>query len=176
MTLKGNIEVPKVAFGLKVPSKKLKLSNLELDLYLSMLTTILFGSSSLFREEVRQKKLITEISGDWERIENFKTYYLMATTPDPNELIKEIKKVLDTLPIDKESFERIKKVWIASEVKIYDNVDLVVGNSYYDILKYGEIIPNRIEMIKKMKYKKLEELVKSIDFDNISIVKMLSNK
>ena len=176
MTLKANIEVPKVALGLKVPTKKLKLSDLELDLYLNMLTTILFGASSLFREKARQKKLLTGICSDWESIENFKTYYLMASTPDPNELIKEIKEVLKTAAIDNKSFERIKKVWIAAEVKIYDNVDLVVGNSYDDILRYGELIPNRIEVIKKMKYKKLEELVKNIDFDNISIVKMLSNK
>ena len=89
---------------------------------------------------------------------------------------KASKKVLKELPIDNESFERIKKVWIANEVKIYDNVDLVVNNSYDDILKYEEIVPNRIDIIKKMKFKKLVDLVEKIDFNNISIVKMVNNK
>ena len=100
----------------------------------------------------------------------------MASTIEPDKLITEIKKVLKDLPIDNESFERIKKVWIANEVKIYDNVDLVVNNTYDDILKYNEIVSDRVDIIKKMKFKKLKEIVDKIDFTNISIVKMINNK
>ena len=175
-SITGNIEVPKVAFGLKVPSKDFKLSDLELDLYLHMLTIILFGASSTFREKVRQDKLMSGIYTEWENIDNFRTFYLMASSPEPKKLIDEIKKVLKNLPIDNETFERIKKVWIAGEVKIYDNVDMVVNNSYEDILKYHEIVPNRIDLIRKMKYKKLQDIVSKIDFNNISIVTMTNNK
>ena len=176
VTIKSSVEIPKIALGLKVSSKEFKLSDLELDLYFNMLTTILFGASSIFREKTRQDKLLSSIYTEWESINNFKTFYLMSSTINPDKLIIEIKKVLKELPIDNESFERIKKVWIANEVKIYDNVDLVVNNSYDDILKYEEIVPNRIDIIKKMKFKKLVDLVEKIDFNNISIVKMVNNK
>ena len=176
VTLKKSVEVPKIALGLKVPKKGFKLSDIELDLYLNMLTVILFGASSIFREKVRQDKLLSNIYTDWESINDFKTFYLMASTIEPDKLITEIKKVLKDLPIDNESFERIKKVWIANEVKIYDNVDLVVNNTYDDILKYNEIVSDRVDIIKKMKFKKLKEIVDKIDFTNISIVKMINNK
>ena len=176
VTIKKSIEIPKIAVGLKVPIKGFKLSDLELDLYFNMLMVILFGSSSLFREKVRQDKLLSNIYTEWESISNFKTFYLMASTLEPDKLITEVKKVLKDVTIDNESFERIKKVWIANEVKIYDNVDLVVNNTYDDILRYNEVITNRIEIIRKMKFKKLQEIVSKIDFNNISIVKMVNNK
>ena len=175
LTVKGNIEVPKIAMGIKVPTKNLKVSDIELDLYLNILTTILFGSSSDFREKVRREKLLSSISMDWERIDNFRTFYLMANTNYPDELIKEINKVLKNINISNDSFERIKKVWIAGEVKIYDNVDLVVGNSYDDIIKYNKLIDNRVELIRNLDLKKLKEIIKNIDFNNKSIVKMIGN-
>ncbi|MBR2677924.1 MAG: insulinase family protein [Bacilli bacterium] len=174
LTVKSNIELPKTALGLKVSTKNFKESDLELDLYLNMLTVILFGASSLFREKVRNNKLLSNIYTEWESIDNFKTFYLMASSPEPNKLIEEVKDVLKNVSLDEKTFERIKKVWIANEVKIYDNVDLTVNNTYDDILKYNEIIPNRIDIIKKMKFKKLQEIVSKIDFNNISIVKMLN--
>ena len=175
LTVKGNIEVPKIALGIKIPTKNLKISDIELDLYLNMLTTILFGSSSDFREKVRREKLLSSMSMDWERIDNFRTFYLMANTNYPDELIKEINKVLKNINISNDSFERIKKVWIAGEVKIYDNVDLVVGNSYDDIIKYNKLVDNRVELIRNMNINKLKDIVKNIDFNNKSTVKMIKS-
>ena len=45
-----------------------------------------------------------------------------------------------------------------------------------DILRYKKIIPNKIDIIRKMKLKKLNELIEKIDFENISILKMLNDK
>ena len=73
LTLKDHIEVPKLAIGLKVPTKDIELEGLELDLYLNILTTIIFGASSEFRERVRNEKLLSGFSADWERIEDYDT-------------------------------------------------------------------------------------------------------
>ena len=100
VTIKKSIEIPKIAVGLKVPIKGFKLSDLELDLYFNMLMVILFGSSSLFREKVRQDKLLSNIYTEWESISNFKTFYLMASTLEPDKLITEVKKVLKDVTID----------------------------------------------------------------------------
>lgn len=174
--IKENIEVPKIAFGLKVPTKDLKLSDLELDLYLNILTTIIYGSSSEFRERARQNKLLNNIYTEWENIENYRTFYLMASTPDPNKLLAEIKYELENISISEKNFERIKKVWIANEVKMIDDINATVNNLYDDIIKYHEVIPNKVSTIRNMKLAKLNDLISKIDFTNYSIVKMLSNK
>ena len=172
----SNIELPKIAYGWKVPIKDLKMKDLELDLYLQMLTTILFGSSSEFRERVRKEKQMNNIYTEWEKIEDYKTFYLLASTEKPDELIKAIEEEFKNITITEKTFNRIKKVWIANETRMIDNIEATVSNSYEDILKYGKIIPNKIDIIKDMKAKKLDSLRKQLDFKNISIVKMLPNK
>lgn len=174
--LKENIEVPKIGIGLKVSSKQFTMQDLELDLYLNILTTIIYGSSSEFRERVRNDKLLSSIYTEWESIEDYKVFYLMATTINPDKLIEEIKYELENLSITERAFERIKKVWIANEVKMIDSIDATVNNIYDDILRYKKIIPNKIDIIRKMKLKKLNELIEKIDFENISILKMLNDK
>lgn len=176
LTIKENIEVPKIAFGLKIPSKELDFTDLELDLYLNILTTIIYGSSSEFRERVRTDKLLNSIYTEWESIEDFKVFYLMATTTEPDKLLDEIKYELKNISISERAFERIKKVWIANEVKMIDNIDSTVNNIYDDILRYKKIVPNKIDIIRKLKITKLNKLIENIDFTNYSIVKMLSDK
>jgi predicted Zn-dependent peptidase len=176
LTIKENVKVPKIALGLKIPTKNLNLKGLELDIYLNMLTTIIFGSSSEFRERVRNEKLLSSIYTEWENTCGFRTYYLMASTVNPDKLIEEIKEEIKNMPISLKNFNRIKKVWIANEVKMIDNIDATVNNLYDDILKYKKVIPNKVDVIRNMKIEKLNELVENIDFDNISIVKMIDKE
>ena len=96
----------------------------------------------------------------------------MASTIEPEELIKEVKSVLEKKEIDEDSFNRIKKVWLSREIKSIDSIDETVDSTYHDILNYRKIIPNKLDIIKSMKYKTLKDLIKKIDFKNISIVKM----
>lgn len=165
-TIYEAVEVPKVAIGLKVPRKKIKLSEEELDLYLCMLTNMLFGASSEFRERARVDKLLNDIYTEWETTNDFKTFYLFATTIKPNSLVKEINEEFDNISVSEKAFNRIKKVWIANEVKIVDNIDRMEHNIYDDIISYNKIIDNRVEMIRKMNFKTLNKLIKEIDFSN----------
>ena len=171
-TIKAKIETPKVGVGLKVDNSKLKIEGYELSLYLHMLSTILYGASSEFRERVRNNKLCNGISTGWELLDNISTFYITASSVKPDELIDEIKKELKNPKIDEDAFKRIKKVWISREIKSIDSIDLTVDNLYSDIIKYKEIFPNKIDMIKNMKIKVLKELIKNIDFNNISVVKL----
>ncbi len=176
LVIKGNIEIPKIGVGLKISVKDIKLNDLELSLYLSMLTTIMFGSSSLFRERVRDKKILNGFYVWNEDIDNIRVINLLASSVKPRELIDEIINEFNNVSIDEESFERIKKVWIAREIKMIDNIEDASDNLYYDILKYKKVIPNKIDIIKNMKYKVLKDLVKEIDFKNYCIVEMEASK
>ena len=139
-----------------------------------MLTNILFGSSSEFRERIREKKLISNIYTDWERLNDYRTFYIMASTKNPDKLLEEIVDELNDLSLPEKVFERLKKVWIANEVKMIDDIYATMYNCFDDIIKYNKIITNRLELIKKMNINKLNDLVKEIDFTNTSVVKMLS--
>ena len=176
LQLTENIEVPKIAFGLKVPIKNLHLKDIELDLYLNMITTILFGSSSEFRERIRRESLASGIYTEWENTEDYRVFYLMASSNRPEELQKEIEYELKQRKITEKDFQRIQKVWIAGETRMIDNIDSTVNNMYDDIIKYKKIIPNKIKIMKDMKIKKLKEIIDKIDFSNTSVVIMNANK
>lgn len=171
--IKSDIEIPKLAIGLKVPTKEMKQERFEIDLYLSMMTTILFGSSSAFKEEMQEKKLMTDIYTEWERVGDIKTFYLMATSEQPEQLLKEIKNVLQEKKLDEESFQRIKKVWIANEVRITDNVERMVDSCFEEILNYDGIISDKIDIIRNLKFKELQNMMEEIDINNLSSMIML---
>ena len=170
--IKGNVEIPKIAIGLKTSTKDIELDDLELSLYLNMLTTIMFGDSSLFKERVREKKILNGLSVGWENLEDISTFYVQASSIKPDELIDEVIYEFNNVKVDEESFNRIKKVWISREIKTVDNIEDEADNIYYDILKYKKIIPNKIDIIKNMKFKVLKDIIKKVDFKNYSIVKM----
>ena len=169
----GNIQVPKIGLGLKIDISSLgKMGDLELDLYLMMFSTMLFGSSSLFREEARSEKLFNNFFMDWDNTENYKTFMIMAATNQPSKLISAIKKELSEHNLDEAMFNRMKKVWIANEVKMADYIDSTVNNVFDDMIRYHRVIPNKVDIIRKMDIKTLEKIVSKIDFDNMSVVTM----
>ena len=175
MTINSPIEIPKLAIGLKVSTKRFKETDIEIDLYLHMITSILFGASSEFRERVRQEKILSSMYTDWESLEDMRVFYFMASTKEPERLKKEVLEEFKNKSILESDFNRIKKVWIANEVRMIDNIDDTVGNLYDDIIKYKDIIPNKIDIIKNLKLKTMNDIVERIDFNNISIVTMLPN-
>lgn len=168
----GNIQIPKLGVGIKVPLENLNYDPITLDLYLNMITTLCFGSSSEFRERVRNAKLINNFYTEWENLNSFRIFYIMAATENPSQLLEEIKSELQDLIISEESFERMKKVWIANEVKMIDNIDATVNNMYDDLIKYKKVIPDKIELIRKMSLEEINKLLKNISFDNMAIVEM----
>jgi len=170
--IKDKIETPKVSLGLKVDNSKLGLTGYELSLYLHMLSTMIFGDSSIFRERVREKRLSTGFSIGWEILKDISVLYINSSSVKPDELINEIKEELKNINIDEASLKRIKKVWISREIRSIDKVEDTFDTIYDDIVKYREVIPNKIDMIKGLKLKVLKDLIKKIDFTNISIVKM----
>ena len=126
LNIKANVEVPKIGFGLKVPTDNLEFGDIELDLYLTMLTTILFGSSSIFRQKVRDDKLLNSIYLEWESIKGYKTFYLMASSRKPEELIKRIKDELHDIKIDKKSYDRYLFVFVFINTFVIDTSYIII--------------------------------------------------
>lgn len=175
--LSVNIKVPKIGLGYKFSKDDLKLDDeLELDLYLSMLTSLLFGSASLFRERVRKENLMTNFYYEWDDIKKYKSLLLYAETENPDLLVAEIGKELSNIIITQEDFERMKKVWISNEVKMIDYVETTVNNLYDDMIRYKKVIDNKVELIRNLDFNKLSKLLGQMKFNNRSKVILLPMK
>ena len=171
-----HINLDKVEIGLKLNYSKFKFDEKILDLYLNMITSIKCGHSSLFREYIRENNICNNIYYEWETSFMHKVLYIMGNCMNSDEFIKEVKKEFNNDKISEEDFKRIKKVWISNIVRHYDDVEGCLDSLYDDIIRYGDIIEDKIKLIKNLKYKDLISVYKRIDFNNISVVKMIGKE
>ena len=102
--------------------------------------------------------------------DKFITLDITAESDKADMFIDEVKKNLKDIKIKKDELERIKKVWIASEIRMIDNVEATVDNIYSDLILYDKVYDNRIDIIKELNIKKLNKFLKELDLSNQSLV------
>jgi len=175
-TLEENIDIPKIGMGIKIPRKLFKQKDMELELYLEVFSKMIFGPSSLFRERTRTKKLLNDIYTEWEITEDLVVFYLYATSTKVDELINEVNKEIIAMRLDRQDFDRAKKVLIANEVKVTNNIERMQNCIFDDIVRFKSLFPNRIEMIKRLSFNTMKEIVNKIDFGNKCTVKMIKKR
>lgn len=176
--LETNVLVPKIALGYKIDRKKFHLSDVELNLYLNMILTLTFGSTSNFMQEAREKKLLTHAGYEWEDEyeKNIRSLLLYAETTKPDYLLDMIDETLRNIHISQEEMERLKKVWISSEIRMMDYVNSVGNLIYTDLIAYRRPVLDRVEKIRGMNYKTLEQVLKVLDLSNKTELRVLPKK
>lgn len=169
-----NVKVPKIRFSIKINKENFKnLTDIEINMYLGIIISNLFGSTSNFKEKVKNEGLTTGFYVEKNNFSNFITLDITAESDKADMFIDEVKKTLKNIKIKKEDLERTKKVWIASEIRMIDNIELTVDNIYSDLILYDEVCMNRSELIKELNMKKLNKLIKELDLSNQSLVMVL---
>ena len=173
-TIYRNIKIPKIRFSIKIDKKKLKdFSDIEQNMYLGIIMSTLFGQTSDFKEKVTKEQLTSGFSIEKNKFYDFLTLDITAESDKADIFIEQIKMTLKNINISKEDLERIKKVWIASEIRMIDNVEMTVDNIYSDFIMYGDVYLDRIDHIKKLNKKRLQKFIKDIDLSNQSLVMVL---
>lgn len=170
---KVELELPiattKVGYGIKIPLKNIDNPYL-FGLYIGMMLNIKFGLSSICREELKKEQLITSFYTERELIGNYLIITFKAESEKPEELINKLKKELSNIDVSEEDINRLKKVWISSEVIMIDNINMTLENTVSDILEYGKIISDRIDIFRSLNKEEYNNMLKNIDFTNTSTV------
>ena len=85
--------------------------------------------------------------------------------------------MLDTLFINSEieTIEWVREV-ISNEVKSMDFIENTVSNIIDDKIKYNKLINNRVDLIRKLNKKKLDDIISRMNFNNRAKVILLPNK
>jgi predicted Zn-dependent peptidase len=169
-----NVMVPKIRFSIKINKDKFnEFNDLELNMYFGILMSSLFGGTSDFKEKVTSERLTSGFYIEKNSFDNFITLDITAESDKADMFIDEIKKTLKNIHIKKTDLERIKKVWIASEIRMIDNVEMTVDNIYSDLIMYNDVCTNRIELIKELNIKKFNKFLLNLDLSNQSLVMVL---
>ncbi len=169
-----NATSPKAGYTIKISIKDIKEENrYEYNIYVGMILNILFGSSSLFRENMMKSNLLNSLMLERMIVDDYLVITFWIESKEPKLLIKNIKEQFDNYVITEEEIERCKRVWISSEVIMTDNVEITVDNMVNDIIEYGKIVPEKIPIIRSMNMEKLKEIRETFDFENSSTVILL---
>ncbi len=162
---KMNVKLPKVGYAIKLDRNQSKIKdNYEFDLYLSMVGSLLLGVTSPLREKMRNKKLTTSFYYEFDKALNYRTLMIIGETTRPEELLQDVKEELNNMSFNEDDFERIKKVWIASEVQMIDHIPNTVDNFCYEMFTYHQVISDRIARIRKMTFKEFQTMVKELNW------------
>ena len=166
-----NISVPKLMMTIKLKRDLFNIDNeLKLDLYLNLIVNILFGYSSVFREDALDNNLMTDFYYDVESVDGYRTVYLYAETTYPNELLEKINNELSNMNITNDDLERYKKVWIANEIKMLDSVDSITENLFDDIIRYKNVIADKVSIYRSLNMKELKNVISKFNIENKAVV------
>ena len=175
--IKREVQVEKLAMGFKMEKAKFPIKNkVILDLYLNMIVSLCFGSSSEFREMIRKRHLVSRSGYYFQDVDNIITFMVEADVLNYPVFIKELENYLANLPIEEKDLERMKKVWISSEVIKTDYADNLVDNVVDDLVNYHKVVDNYVELIKNMNVTTIMEVINSLDFSNKAIVRVVGEK
>lgn len=166
-----NLVIPK--FILNVKSRLKEMNTEEKYKYLTSIDIflyILYGPSSEFREEMLKKDYYTFFYSSESTVDDLLLVEFVAETKHPEELKEEIIKNFKTAKITKEDVERVKKIKLAIDVMGSDNPERMMSTIIDHYIDFGEIIYNKIELIKSITYEDVLKNSKDILIDNYSFV------
>ena len=172
-----NVNKSKVVLGYKLPKnnfKSLKLSKLELRLYLNLIMQINFGNTSIINEEMKSNGILNKTIGF--RLEETDEYFIpifIAETDYPDYFVTRIKEVMNKIAVNDESIKRKTKVAISNLIWLFDDIESVNTSIQDDILKYGTVITDIYQIYKSLNVDTALKVLNKLDKKllTVSVVK-----
>ena len=143
---------------------------------LQIIFAILFDESSLFDEEAKNEKLMT--NSLYVNILNCDTHTLISLineTSSYDRLLEKIVKCLENISISKEDLERKKRVLISNEIFSFENLEIINEMIIDNIIFEGHIENDMIGLLKSLNYDELNRVISSLDLSNNCTVIMQGN-
>ena len=172
-----NISYPKIKYSLKIPLNKFKnIETLDLKILVRLILNINFGPTSDFYTELIEKELATSLSSNLDIYEDYLVITISATTNYKEEVIKRLKDKIDTLEISEKDIIRKKNATLATLILDYDDIETVSMKIQDDIINEGKIVTDLKERISNIDKDILNDVLKYITNDNVSVNVFLPNK
>jgi len=166
-TIKMDINTPKLTINYKINYKKLNLDLREIQNYLSIITDINLGSTSILNEELKNNNIITsDIDFTFIYTDKHILLTILGETEKTELLSSKIEEKMNNLEITEEEFERKKLSTISSYIFMSDNIFSMNEKVMNNVIKYNEIKTDDIEYIKNLDFNNAKKLIEKLDLSN----------
>ncbi len=175
-----DIENEKVNIGLKIPYSSfsaLKLTRLQINVYISILTNAMFGRTSELREKLIKGNIITDglyVSRTY--LDNHILINIIADTTYPKRFIRLMEEGINSFTIEEEELTRKKRVAISNLIRCFDDIEETNNLIQSDILEYGDINANLYNIYKDLNIKIAKKISSKINTKVKSILVMKKKK
>lgn len=175
--IEANVEIPKVKMVYKMPLSIFGDMDRKLvSIYLSIILRNNFGATSLFREELLEKNLVTSIGSGREIFKDLVTIEVVFESKNVDKVIKLVKDKLNNLSISEEEVRRRIRSNIAAIINDYDDIEYVNSDISDQLVTYGYVDDNMYDKYNNLNVDDANEVISKIDFSNSSIVMLVPFK
>ena len=176
ITLKENTGIGKTSINFKINTLNLNpKEKLEIDLYIACFLRMNFGIiSSLYKELIETGVINGSINYSNTILEGYQLVRIESDTNLSNKFVNRILSFINNKEyiLDEELFNLYKRNYIIDLIlrndNIYDMIDPLIEN----IITFNYEGLDNIKDIEKLNYKDFVSYIKSIDFNNYSIVEL----
>ena len=130
-----------------------------------------FSATSELFEKYKNENIVISIGSGINIIDDYVIIGISAFTNDGNLFIERIKKDINKLKLTKSDFERKKKIYLKGYICDFDNIEDVEYIICESILLDEGLSYNDYSRINNMTYEEANKILKSFEFDNISIIR-----
>ncbi len=164
----------RVKLGIKIPRKNFRIKDNDLlRMYLSIILSNNFSATSELFEKYKNENIVIGIGSGSDIIDDYVIIEISAFTNDGDLFIERIKKDLNKLKISESDFERKKKIYLKNYICDFDNIEDIEYIICESIMLDDKINYNDYSKINNMSYKETINILNTLDFDNISIVRTI---
>lgn len=163
--------VSKVSYNIKISFSNINISKRKYNIYLFIIFSLLFDDSSIFDEELKEEKIIT--NSLYINILNCDTHSLVSLINETNNydrLLDRIKETLNNIDISVEDLERKKRVLISNELFSFENIeivnDMIVDNVIFD----NHVEDDMIGLLRSLNKEELDCIIDNLDLSNNNVV------
>ena len=159
--------------------KSLKLSKVEIKMYLNLISRINFGKTSILLEELTDNSIISdEISTMLIETEDCYVQVFIASTDYPDYLIKKLKDAYDNLAVSEEEIERKVKSTLSSFILMFDSIEYTNGEIQDDVIEYGQYLSDVYSVYKKLNIDTANDVIDCLEkrLCSVSVIKPKEKK
>lgn len=165
------VNVNKFGYTIKMPRRE-DMDIFRYDLILDIILEMLFGNSSLFKDNILRTNLCQHFSKETDLTKYYDSFVFMGESDKPKEVINYINDTLDINSLDEDTFNRIKKVIISEFVNNIDDVDTTLYEIEGHIINFGNYYNDKLDILKSITYEEVINVFKDLDLSNNSLVIM----
>lgn len=172
--IKMNVETNKVNISYKIPRKqfnKLNVTSIDLNIYISIIFNLLFGSTSIIQEKLISSKIIQNgININKTFTKDYIIVSLTTETDYVDTFIKLVKETLDDIKIDSCDLDRKLKVYKSNYILHFDEIELVNNNIQDNIIEYNKFINDYMDIYDNINIDILNKVIDTLKTKEESIL------